>query len=256
MAIQTAERVSFSKASDNVIYQRHLIAYEHAKNFVKGKTLEIGCGEGYGIEILSELATEYVAVDKFLAELSEAESQKSNVSFHQMTIPPLAFENGIFDTVVTFQVIEHIEDDGAFASEISRVLKKGGKALITTPNRLMSLSRNPWHVREYTADELKSKLQKHFSHIEILGLFGNEKVNEYYNRNKASVEKITRFDIFNLQHKLPRQLLQIPYDLLNRWNRKKLLTDNSQLTSGIVMEDYFYEPVNNKCLDFMVIATK
>ena len=34
--------------------------------------------------------------------------------------------------------------------------------------------------------------------------------------------KITRFDIFNLQYILPRWMLQIPYDILNRLNRKKL----------------------------------
>ncbi|MBK6641847.1 MAG: hypothetical protein IPG39_11760 [Bacteroidetes bacterium] len=61
---------------------------------------------------------------------------------------------------------------------------------------------------------------------------------EYYRKNRASVEKITRFDIFNLQYRLPRQLLQIPYDILNRMNRRKLLQSNTSLVSDIKMEDY------------------
>ncbi len=257
MSVQTAERVSFTKASDNVIYQRHLIAYEEAKKYVKGKTLEIGCGEGYGIEILSPLAEKYVAVDKYLADFTTTFSEKNNIEFHQITVPPLSiFEDNTFDTVVTFQVIEHIENDVAFVSEIFRVLKPGGTALITTPNKAMSLTRNPWHIREYLTNELESLIKKDFNSVEMLGLFGNEKVKEYYEANKKSVEKLTRFDVFNLQYRLPRQVLQVPYDLLNRWNRKKLLKENTNLTNNIQLTDYFYEKVNNECLDFFAIAKK
>lgn len=257
MSLQTAERVSFIKASDNVIYQRHLIAYEEAKKYIHGKTLEIGCGEGYGIELLSGLADEYVAVDKFLADFTDEISAKENVSFHQLTVPPLSiFEDNTFDTVVTFQVIEHIEEDEDFVEEIYRVLKPGGKALITTPNKAMSLTRNPWHIREYLTSELKELTQYYFTKVEMLGLYGNSKVNAYYDKNKESVERITRFDIFNLQYRLPRRLLQVPYDLLNRWNRRKLLQKNHNLTAGITLEDYYYGKVNEQCLDFFVIATK
>lgn len=257
MSIQTAERVSFTKASDNVIYQRHLIAYEAAKKYIKGKTLEIGCGEGYGIEILSPLAEKYVAVDKYLAEFTETFKSNPKIEFHQITVPPLSiFDDNTFDTVVTFQVIEHIEDDEAFVSEIQRVLKPGGVALITTPNKAMSLTRNPWHIREYFTSELQSLLDKNFTEVEMLGLFGKEKVAAYYQKNKESVEKLTRFDVFNLQYRLPRQVLQIPYDLLNRWNRKKLLAKNTNLTSEITLDDYYYQHVNNSCLDFFAIARK
>ena len=69
--------------------------------------------------------------------------------------PQLDFPENSVDFIVTFQVIEHIQDDEEFIKEIYRVLKAGGKLILTTPNRLMSLSRNPWHVREYSPEEMR-----------------------------------------------------------------------------------------------------
>ena len=138
----------------------------------------------------------------------------------------MLFRSNSFDFVITFQVIEHIINDEDFVREIHRVLKKGGKLILTTPNKKMSITRNPWHIREYTIEELQVLLKKYFAAVDANGVFGNEKIMEYYRKNKESVARITRFDIFDLQHRLPRQLLQIPYDILNRLNRKKLLNKN------------------------------
>ena len=65
-----------------------------------------------------------------------------------------------------------------------------------------------------------------------------------------------RFDIFNLQYRLPRRLLQIPYDILNRMNRKKLLKQNENLTTGITHKDYFIKDADDTCFDLFYIAQK
>ena len=121
-----------------------------------------------------------------------------------------------------------------------------GRFIVTTPNAPMSLTRNPWHVREYTAEQLRRLLAARFSEIETLGVFGNEKVMDYYAENRRGVERITRFDILDLQHRLPRWMLQIPYDILNRMNRRKLLRENTGLTTSIRMDDYRIEPVGRR----------
>jgi hypothetical protein len=79
---------------------------------------------------------------------------------------------------------------------------------------------------------------------------------DYYIKNKASVKRITRFDVFNLQYRLPRQLLQIPYDILNRLNRKKLLKSNTELVTGITHEDYNIREADDSCFDLFFIAEK
>jgi len=158
--------------------------------------------------------------------------------------------------VVTFQVIEHIKNDHLFLSEIKRVLKPGGKLLLTTPNIVMSLTRNPCHVREYTLCQMKDLAEKVFSTVEIKGVYGNEKVMAYYDENRRSVRKFTRFDILRLQYIAPRWLLRIPYDLANRMNRNKLMKSNTSLVNKVFTSDFFIETARENCFDFFVVAQK
>ena len=255
MKIQSAERVSQRDASDNYVYQRSLLAYHEAAELVSGDVLEIGTGSGYGVSIISPRAKTFITIDKFEAGLDL--TPYHNVEFHRMTVPPLdGISSNSFDYVLMFQVIEHIKNDFGMMKEISRVLRPGGKLIISTPNKRMSLTRNPWHVREYTADAFKNLLDSFFNHVEALGVFGKKNVMEYYEKNKRSVEAITRFDVLNLQYWLPRWILRIPYDILNRMNRRRLLIDNRKLTSNIKMEDYFLAPVTDRCFDLFYIAEK
>jgi SAM-dependent methyltransferase len=255
MSIQTAERSSHVEVSDNFVNARHILTYEHALQYVKGNLLEVGSGEGYGIEIVIPHVEHYTAIDKYPIETAHL-TDKAFV-FKQMEIPPFSgLEDNTFDTVITFQVIEHIENDDLFVKEIHRVLKPGGTAIIATPNIKMSLTRNPWHVREYKQQELESLIAKHFGNVESQGIFGNDKIMDYYKKNEESVKRITRWDIFNLQYILPRSILQVPYDILNRRNRKKLLDSNTSLVQEIVSKDYHMADANDACFDFFCIAKK
>lgn len=251
--LQTAERVS-RDASDNFVFQRSILAYHEAAKLVQGDVLEIGTGSGYGIELIAPRAKKFVTIDKFMAEGDRA--LPDNVEFRQATVPPLPFESESFDYVISFQVIEHIKQDIEFVREIHRVLRPGGQVIITTPNAPMSLTRNPWHVREYKPEELHNLFEVHFQDVKVEGVAGNEQVMAYYERNRASVKRITRWDILDLQHRLPRWMLQLPYDILNRLNRRKLLAAAPEATASIRMEDYFLTEKTEQAFDLFLTATK
>ena len=120
----------------------------------------------------------------------------------------------------------------------------------------MSLTRNPWHLREYTVDEFKGLIGCYFDDYEPLGIYGNGKVMQYYENNRQSVERIMKFDILKLQQHLPRWMLRLPYDIMNRLNRRKLLKADHELTSSICTSDYFLKKADDKCFDMFFVATK
>lgn len=256
MSVYTTEIASDKIPSDNVIHQRLLSAYYHAKPYIKGAVLELGCGEGRGVELLAPLGTSYIGIDKIKDVIDRLKSKFPDYEFKSGTFPPFPFEDNTFDTIITFQVIEHVKEDEAFVMEIHRVLKPGGVALITTPNIKMTLSRNPWHEREYTGDELTAMCRNYFDQVEMKGVAGNKKVMEYHDRNRASVNKIMRFDIFNLQHKLPARVLRVPYDLLNRLNRNKLNETGDELVKSIGHEDFSLREQDEQNLDLFCVLRK
>ena len=251
--LHTAERVSRTDASDNYVFQRSILAYHYAAGLVSGDVLEIGTGMGYGIDVIAPSATSYTTIDKSCAYDA---SLPENARFQQMEVPPIGFADESFDYVISFQVIEHIKRDKDFVKEVSRVLRKGGKFIVSTPNAPMSLTRNPWHIREYTEQQLRDLLAADFLSIEAYGVNGNEKIMQYYEQNRRSVERIIRFDILDLQHRLPRWILQIPYDVMNRLNRRRLLENNNDLTRSIKMDDYSIGEISPQSFDLYYIATK
>lgn len=256
MSIYATEITSETESSDGPIHHRLLKAYVIAEEFIHGDVLEVGCGEGRGVSRIIRKSKSFTALDKIESALRKLRQQFPSGKFITGNFPPFAVASDQYDVVVSFQVIEHIPDDVFYLKEIHRVLKPGGLALITTPNRSMSLTRNPWHEREYTGDELLQLSKTIFQKTEMKGIAGNEKVMEYHEQNRRSVARFTRWDILDLQNRLPASLLRIPYEILNRINRRKLQVGNSELVSGITHNDYHLTADYSNCLDLFLIMTK
>lgn len=255
--VYTTEITSETIASDNPIHQRLFKAYVAAEDYVHGHVLEVGCGEGRGVALIMQKAAQFTAVDKIKPVIDDLQKKFPAGKFISMNIPPLhGLADNTYDFVISFQVIEHIQDDALYLREIRRVLKPGGKALITTPNRSMSLTRNPWHIREYLPAELTRLAATLFTGVEMKGITGNQKVMDYYAQNKRSVERFTRWDFLKLQYRLPAAVLRIPYEILNRWNRNKLQSANNNLVTDIHHSDYIVVNDATHALDLFLIATK
>ncbi len=255
--VYTTEITSEEIPSDNPIHQRLFKAYVVAEDQVHGDVLEVGCGEGRGLDLVIPRSKTFTAIDKIEPVMARLQKKFPQGKFQAMNIPPFAgLPDASFDSVISFQVIEHIEDDALFLKEIHRVMRPGAIAMLTTPNRKMSLSRNPWHVREYLPKELENLAREFFTDVTMKGIGGNDKVMAYYEENKRSVRRITRFDIFNLQYRLPASILRLPYEFLNRFNRNSLQAGNGSLVTNISHEDYTVMEDATDALDLLLIVRK
>ena len=130
------------------------------------RVLDVACGAGFGLAMLSRAAVSGIGVDYDCAPLAEISEPRTVVQADAARLP---FADCSFDAVVTFETIEHVNDAAGLLGELRRVLKPGGPLILSTPNRAFRESANPFHVREFTADELRSLLAEHFSEVQLLG---------------------------------------------------------------------------------------
>jgi SAM-dependent methyltransferase len=71
----------------------------------------------------------------------------------------LPFEDGVFDAICLFDVLEHVEDDLALLSELSRILKDGGMLLLSVPF-MYRFHEIPHDYRRYTPTGLRHVLTR------------------------------------------------------------------------------------------------
>jgi SAM-dependent methyltransferase len=95
---------------------------------IKGCVLDFGCGTK-PYECLFKNATSYTGVDIEVSGHSHSDS-KVDFFYDGKTLP---FADSTFDSVVSFEVLEHVFNIQDVLSEIERVLKRGGVFLVTIP---------------------------------------------------------------------------------------------------------------------------
>lgn len=186
---RTGERVVVaeycSTAEQYLIYLFHQASYRFARAYTRGKTvLDFGCGSGYGSAEIATDANAVVGVDVSAEAIAQAQASFSapRLSFNQVEAErSLPFADHSFDTVLSFQVIEHVADPAHYLGEIRRVLRPGGHLVLTTPDRKTRLLPgqrpwNCWHVTEYGDRDLRHMLAPHFSQVELLGMTGRPEV--------------------------------------------------------------------------------
>jgi len=173
--------------------ERLLAPYRFLLPLVSGKkALDLGCGQGRGANLLADYAKEVVAVDisnEIISRNKKRYADKDNLIFREMNAEKLKLENDSFDIVISFEVIEHVDNPDIFLEEIKRVLKPFGLVFLTTPNkrvRLLPLQKpwNPGHKREYYLREFQKELESVFPNIAILGIFGRGDLHNFFLRKQ------------------------------------------------------------------------
>jgi len=134
------------------------------------RVLDVGFGLGYALNILAIKASEVsgVDIDARALEHCRATVEGRNPRLRSLALYDglnLEFPDGEFDVVTCVDVLEHVEHYGRFLDELLRVSRKG--VFISTPNRRREYTRrdgrprNPWHLREWTRDELDPIFRRH-----------------------------------------------------------------------------------------------
>jgi 2-polyprenyl-3-methyl-5-hydroxy-6-metoxy-1,4-benzoquinol methylase len=193
---------------------RHLAAYDYASTLVVGKrVMDAGCGEGWGTQRLADHAASVLGVDYSDVAVAACRSKwdKANLDFKQVDLTEAPGAGQQFDVVLNFQVLEHIDDPGPFLRGLRSRVADDGLLMLTTPNLLMSFSENPYHVREYTAEELQALLGEVFGTVDIVGVQGNERVTAFDERRKQAIERILRLDPLGIRNILPQWLINFAF---------------------------------------------
>jgi len=158
------------------LVSEHVARYRFAGPLVTGRqVLDLGCGAGYGSEILALAgATGVVAVDLATMAVAQARARHAAPGTRYVVADGqrLPFLAGAVDCVVAFEVLEHVADWEALVQEAHRVLRSDGILILSTPNRLTyNESRpqgaNPFHVHEFDRNELRSLLASRFDQIAL-----------------------------------------------------------------------------------------
>ena len=172
---QELERFEPVQSTGRIVYE-HLHRYALSRDYVAGKrVLDIGCGAGYGTDLLAEQAREAVGVDIDRGAVARATKayRRPNLSYQVADCYDLPFADGEFDAVVANEMIEHIDRQDDFLKEARRVLKTGGLLIVSTPNRPIYnryKSPNPFHVAEMDIPEFRHLLEGHFASVRLTGL--------------------------------------------------------------------------------------
>jgi SAM-dependent methyltransferase len=152
------EKEKFKPSFFSILYHpfffvRREIYYflEMHSNFLNGKLLDFGCGSK-PYEKLFKNSNNYVGVEVS----GNKENLKSDIYYDGITLP---FADNTFDSILCTEVFEHVEQLDDVIIELYRVLKPGGRMIVTTP--FMCIEHEmPYDFRRFTFNGLINLMKK------------------------------------------------------------------------------------------------
>lgn len=147
----------------NGMLLEHLARYYFSFPYVEGRVLDIACGVGYGSFMVAkgckERISEVVGVDNDSKTLRYAFSrynhQKVKYVMEDVLSPLLPEVLGQFDTILSFETIEHVADYEVFLKNLEGMLRPGGRLILSTPfgQGIGKPTSELFHVHQFTEEE-------------------------------------------------------------------------------------------------------
>ena len=157
-----------AKKAKDLVTLAHIQRYEWVAPFVKNLyVLDAGCGSGYGTYYLAKSGVQnIVGIDKSAIAINNAKKyyKRENLEYKVMDVCNLRFKNNIFDVIISFDVLEHLDsaDQEKFLSEINRVIKSNGTLYVGSPNKALGQGNNSHYLKELNKVEFGQTLKKYF----------------------------------------------------------------------------------------------
>lgn len=214
-----AERV-IPGITSNFMYRQARSRYLFAKKYIrnKDKVLDAACGTGY--------ETIGVGIDNDPEAIAFAKSHYK-AEFVVGSVLDMPFESNSFDIVTSFETIEHV-DAQKFLNEISRILKRSGILILSTP-RKTGVINSPYHVKEFSKVELEKMLKKYFKSVKIFGQGSSKRAQKAWDDfifSQNSRQAIVNSDILGIRKFFPKYLKERIWYFFGNWLFKRNTQEN------------------------------
>lgn len=147
----------------------HLRRYELAADIIAAspgaRVGDLACGTGYGARLLiaQGLAEACVGVDldgHAVAYAGRYHTMGGRASFRSASVTETGIDTDSLDAIASFETIEHVAETDSMLREFARVLKPGGRLVISTPNRM---GPTPYHVHDFGLPDFRAALERWFT---------------------------------------------------------------------------------------------
>ncbi len=156
--------ISLENMSQAAWYNRWTL--QKISKFLKGDILEIGCGTGNFTQSLTNFGKIW-AIDidqEFIKQTRKRVSNDVQINIGDIENGRYFFKNKKFDSIICFNVLEHIEDDIKALNNLYQLLKYDGKLILLVPAHpalFGSIDKAVGHFRRYQKNQLLKTLEKH-----------------------------------------------------------------------------------------------
>lgn len=139
-------------------FERYRFAAEKLSRFRVENVLDIACGSGYGSWIIAGKGIEVLGMDieTEVIEYGNRTYKNDFVEYKAGDAANIELEDKVFDAVVSFETIEHIDNPAKAIEECRRVLKDGGYYIFSIP---INHPDTVYHKKIYSVDDAKSLIE-------------------------------------------------------------------------------------------------
>ena len=149
--LENVEKINISNSNYLVYLSFHRDLFKAIETYAAGKLLDIGCGNKPYQSWTEAKVSEYIGCD-----IVQSSSNKVDVLCQANNIP---IESNSFDTILSTQVIEHVEDHQGLVNEAYRLLKQNGYFILSGP-MYWNLHEEPYDFFRFTKYGFKYILEK------------------------------------------------------------------------------------------------